>query len=152
MKSAIVIASVFGIVVAYASVTRLTSASSARAGPTAPGGATRLVSSVPQADSLDFVAWRITSPTRAAIRAELKSSVLSVRPYFDGVRLERMSGTGRVVCGNFTYPALTDDGAFRTWIYTIERPTVGACGGSGAETFSAVGVKGVADYRTQEVP
>lgn len=152
MKTAIVVASLFGVVAAYVSITRLTSASSAEIHFTTPSGPPRHLTSVSPREVQDSVDWRIISPTRPTIRAELKSSVLSVRSYFDSARLERMSGTGHVVCGNFGAPALADNGAFRSWVYTIARPTVGPCGGSGGGTFSAVGVKGAAEFRSQEVP
>ena len=107
----------------------------------------------PQVSQEEVITWRMApSIASTEVGAQLQSSVSAVRPYFDVVRLERSTPTGVVNCGNFPFPVLSDNGVNRSWIYTMQRPSVGACAERGSGDFVAVGIKGGTELRAQSAP
>lgn len=116
-----------------------------RTGPANPP----VIATADQGPAADLIAWTIDSRPGEAFRAVLKSSVMSVAPYFDAVRLEQGVGAAAINCGAFAQPVLTDTGAHRYWNYTMARPTAGPCAGG---SYVAVGSRGGVEFRTEAVP
>lgn len=109
----------------------------------------------------DLIAWRVID-NGSTLTAEHKASTSIEDPYFDSVLLVVNDGGTAVVCGAFpsgnppVNPALTDNGFFRFWSYTITQPAAGTpCGdaiGNVGATWHAVGVKDAAALVTQGIP
>ncbi len=99
----------------------------------------------------DLISWRQTSEQDSPeVRAEQRSSVSAVRPYFDRVRLEQISAADSLVCGNFPPPVLYDEGTSRTWVYSMPKAS-GSCALERGGSFVSVGVRGTAETRAEPV-
>ncbi len=123
--------------------------------PNAPRTSTAVLAapSLPQPPQDSILTWSIVSAAQAKeITARLTTGLLSTRPHFDVVRLERENGTTRIACGTFGRPTLTENGANRFWNYAMSRSTSGPCAVPGVGRFVAVGVKDGVERSTQPVP
>ncbi len=123
-----------------------------RADPGPLGGNPPIGATSDQGPSSDLIAWTMDPKSGARFEATLQSSVMSVVPYFDAVRLERVEGITKTDCGVFNQPILRESGAHRYWVYTRDRPTSGTCAGGGGGGYVAVGSRNSVEFRTVPVP
>lgn len=112
----------------------------------------RVILSADQGPPADVVEWKVETGAPGAIRAVLVSTVNAVVPYYEAVRLERVAGTTRTACGQFSDPILLDSGVNRRWVFEMQRASGGACAGRTTGGFVAIGVRAGVETPTSPVP
>ena len=100
----------------------------------------------------DLVAWKVESKDDRVVEAVLVSSVMSMAPYFESARLERVVGGTATICGEFGKPVLRDTGTNRYWVFSLPRATVGACAGKSVGVFVAVGIRSSVETKSDPSP
>jgi len=113
------------------------------------------VSVVPSVDEpiSDVVTWTVSVDREAGVvRGVLQSTVESVVPYFEDVRLVISRGSADVDCGSFSTPTLLDNGAWRYWVYTAPIPMTGSCANAQTGSLGARGIRGGTDRKASPKP
>ncbi|MCC6928162.1 MAG: hypothetical protein IT359_04125 [Gemmatimonadaceae bacterium] len=83
--------------------------------------------------------------TGASFEAQQTTATNEPVPPFDDVVLRRSLGGVVIDCGPFARPIVMDNGVERRWVYTVARPSKGACATVAGAQFVAVGKRGASE-------